>query len=216
MTSFINSTWVWSNFHFLKDSTLVTFRGHQTLSIFLRTQFVTTFRWYNCNYNSVVHNGHDNGIIKKIEIKMWISKMLSLEFLYLDSTTNTHKNWTKKKQLEKVLWMNESPFKMFGECGKTYVYRRPQEEFSAERLTPTAKQGGGKIQVYVCLTVISVGHIYHIKCFLHQNMYKQILMQHMWPSFAQLGSVNIKSYFSGTITQNIQQSQWKKYTELVQ
>ena len=107
MTSFINSTWVWSNFHFLKDSTLVTFRGHQTLSIFLRTQFVTTFRWYNCNYNSVVHNGHDNGIIKKIEIKMWISKMLSLEFLYLDSTTNTHKNWTKKNNWKKSFgWMN--------------------------------------------------------------------------------------------------------------
>ena len=73
---------------------------------------------------------------------MWKSKMSPLEFLYVDSTTNTHENWTKK-QLEKVLWMNESPFKIFGECGKTYVYRCPGEEFNAECLTTTAKQGGG-------------------------------------------------------------------------
>ena len=71
------------------------------------------------------------------------SKMLPFEFLYLDSTTNTHKNWTKK-QSEKVLGMNESPFKIFGECGKTYVYTCPGEEFNAECLTPIAKQGGRK------------------------------------------------------------------------
>ena len=40
--------------------------------------------------------------------------------------------------------MNESPFKIFGECGKTHVYRCLGEEFNAECLTPTAKQGGGK------------------------------------------------------------------------
>ena len=95
--------------------------------------------------------------------------------------------------------MNESPFKIFGEGGKTYVYRCPGEEFNAE-----------------CLTVVSVGHIYHIECLLHQNMYDQILMHHMWPSFVRLGGVNIKSYFSRTMTQNIQQSEWKNYTELVQ
>ena len=62
-----------------------------------------------------------------------------------------HKNWSKE-EWELVLWTDESPFSIFGECGKRYVRRRPGEEFNPECVTPIMKHGGGKIQVWGCFT----------------------------------------------------------------
>ena len=41
----------------------------------------------------------------------------SLEF------AKKYKHW-KEKNWEQVLWTDEAPFSIFGECGKTYVRRR--------------------------------------------------------------------------------------------
>ena len=97
-----------------------------------------------------------------------------------------YKHWTEK-EWEWVLWTDESPFSIFGQCGKTYVRRRPGEEFNAECLTPTVKHGGGKIQVWACFIDTGVGHINHIKGIMDQNVYKQILVHHMRPSLMQFG-----------------------------
>lgn len=86
-----------------------------------------------------------------------------------------YKHWTKK-DWEQVLWTDESPFGIFGECGKTYVRRRPGEEFNIECVKPTLKHGGGKIQVWGCFTANGVGHIHHIKETMAQNMFTQILI----------------------------------------
>ena len=207
MTTVIDSTWIWSNFHFLKDSTLVTSRGHQKLSIFLWAQFVTTFHWYNCKYNIVVHNGHDNAITKKIEIKMWKSKMLPLEFFYLDSTTNIHKNWTKKTVGKSLLgWINLQL--KYLENVARHVHRCPGKEFNAECPTPIAKQSGGKnpgLGVFDCHKCQS--YLPHRMFFASEYIKANFNAPHRLPSFVQLGGINIKSYFSRTMTQNIQQSQ---------
>lgn len=97
-----------------------------------------------------------------------------------------HKSWSKE-DWERVLWTDESPFSIFGECGKNYVRRRPGEEFNPECVTPTMKHGGGKIQVWGCFTARGVGHIHHIKGIMDQKVYKQILVHHMHPSLLQFG-----------------------------
>ena len=97
-----------------------------------------------------------------------------------------HKNWSKE-EWERVLWTDESPFSIFGECGKRYVRRRPGEEFNPECVTPAMKHGGGKIQVWGCFTARGVGHIHHIKGIMDQKVYKQILIHHMRPSLFQFG-----------------------------
>ena len=74
-----------------------------------------------------------------------------------------YKNWTRT-QLEKVFWMNESPFKIFGECSKAYVSRCPGEEFNAECLTPIVKQGGessfGVFDCHKCWSYVPHGMIF--------------------------------------------------------
>ena len=99
-------------------------------------------------------------------------------------------HWTEK-EWEQVLWTDESPFSIFGQCGKTYVRRRPGEEFNVECLTPTVKHGGGKIQVSACFTANSVGHIHSIKDIMDQNVYKQNLVHRMWPSLMQFGEHHV-------------------------
>ena len=67
---------------------------------------------------------------------------------------------------------NKSPLKGLENVARHMFAGAQGVEFNAEFLTPTAKGGGGKIQVYRCLTAISVGHIYHMESFLHQNIYE--------------------------------------------
>ena len=97
-----------------------------------------------------------------------------------------HKSWSKEK-LEDVLWTDESPFSVFGECGKKYVRRRPGEEFNPECVRPTMKQGGGKIQVWGLFYCKGRWSLHHIKGIMDQKVYKQILIHHMRPSLMQFG-----------------------------
>ena len=73
-----------------------------------------------------------------------------------------HKHWTKD-EWEKVLWTDEAPFSIVGQCGKTYVRRRVGEELNPQCVTSTVKHGEGKIQVWGCFTANGVGHVHYIK-----------------------------------------------------
>jgi len=95
-------------------------------------------------------------------------------------------SWTAE-DWEKVLWTDESPFSIFGECGKTYVRRRVGEEYDEQCLKPTVKHGGGKIQVWGCFTAHGVGDLHWIRTTMDQKVYKQILVHHMRPSIQRLG-----------------------------
>ena len=53
-----------------------------------------------------------------------------------------HMYWTPE-QWHKVLFTDESKFNRFGSDGKTYVRRRPGEEFSPKCTKGTVKGGGG-------------------------------------------------------------------------
>jgi len=98
-------------------------------------------------------------------------------------------SWTAE-DWEAVLWTDESPFSIFGECGKTYVRRRVGEEFDEQCLQPTVKHGGGKIQVWGCFTAHGVGHLHWITKIMDQHVYKQILVHHLRPSLRKLGGIN--------------------------
>lgn len=99
-----------------------------------------------------------------------------------------YQHWTEK-EWERVLWTDESPFSIFGECGKTYVRRRPGEEYNDDCLQPTVKYGGGKIQVWGCFTADGVGDLHWIKENMDSKIYKHILIHHMRPSLQRLGGV---------------------------
>ena len=51
-----------------------------------------------------------------------------------------------KKDWEKVLWTDEAPFSVNGQCGKMYVRRRTGEELSPQCVTSTVKHGEARFQ----------------------------------------------------------------------
>ena len=71
-----------------------------------------------------------------------------------------HKNWDPI-QWEKVLWGDESKFKIFGTKRRQYM-RRLGEELKECCLQPTIKHGGGSIQVWGCISSKGVGNLVRI------------------------------------------------------
>jgi len=82
---------------------------------------------------------------------------------------------------QKVVYSDETPLTLFQWAGKQYVRRRPGEEFKDECLTPTVKQGGGKIQVWGCFSWQGPGPLYRVKGLMDGAQYRQILKTHMAP-----------------------------------
>jgi len=96
-----------------------------------------------------------------------------------------YKSWTKK-DWEKVLFSDESPFTLFPNSGKLYVRRRVGEEFLDECISPTVKFGGGKIQVWGCFSYCGAGSLYRIKGRMNGADYRSILKHRMAPHHKEL------------------------------
>lgn len=64
-----------------------------------------------------------------------------------DFAKKKHKSWSKE-EWERVLWTDEFPLSVCGECRKRYIRRRSEEEFNPECVTPPINHEGGKIQVW--------------------------------------------------------------------
>ena len=96
-----------------------------------------------------------------------------------------YKKWTKK-DWEKVLFSDESPFTLFPSSGKLYVRRRVGEEYLDECISPTVKFGGGKIQVWGCFSFHGVGTHYRIEGKMTGEMYRSILKHRMAPHHKEL------------------------------
>ena len=56
----------------------------------------------------------------------------------------THKDWTVDQRM-KVLWADESKFKIFGFQKRRYVRRRSNERYHPQYIVPTGKHGGGNV-----------------------------------------------------------------------
>jgi transposase len=91
-----------------------------------------------------------------------------------------HLNWTPK-DWARVLWSDESKFQRFGSDGKTYVRRRPGEEFNSRCLRPTVKGGGGSVMVWGGFSRNGPGPIHQINGIMDRFVYLGILTDILEP-----------------------------------
>ncbi|POM62112.1 Transposase [Phytophthora palmivora] len=64
------------------------------------------------------------------------------------------------KDWEKVVFSDESSVWLTGAAGRTYVWRKPGEEFKVECLVPTFKSGRETLMVWGCITYEGVGALH--------------------------------------------------------
>jgi transposase len=91
-----------------------------------------------------------------------------------------HLHWTRN-DWSRVLWSDESKFQRFGSDGRTYVRRRPGEEFDRKCLKPTVKGGGGSVMVWGAFSRNGMGPIHRIDGIMDRFVYRQILTDVLEP-----------------------------------
>lgn len=92
-----------------------------------------------------------------------------------------HKN-LRKSGWGRILWSDESKFKLYQSDGRQWCYMREGENLSKRTTVPTIKHGGGGVTVWGCFSSRGVGKILKIEGNLTAEKYKNILRYHMKPS----------------------------------
>ena len=88
----------------------------------------------------------------------------------------------------KVLWSDESKFKLFGSDGKVVVWRSSKEEFEPEGTISTVKHGGGgNVKCWACFSSSGVGSLIFIDGNMTGTSYREILENNLLKSVEKLG-----------------------------
>ena len=91
----------------------------------------------NMSTSNVRRRPCETGLFSRIAVKkplLW--KQNNVKILQL---TKVHKDW------EKVLWTDESKFKIFQSNRRIYVWQRVGKKAATPCITPTIKHGGGSV-----------------------------------------------------------------------
>ena len=90
----------------------------------------------------------------------------------------THKDQTIE-QWNKVFWINESKFKIFGSNKRVYVWQRVGERAVSPCITPPKKHGRGSVIVWGTFVSCKIRNLLQVKGKLNQISYHSILQHHM-------------------------------------
>lgn len=77
--------------------------------------------------------------------------------------------------LIRIVFSDESKFLLFGSDGKRYCRRRIGEAFLERNVSQRVKHGGGKVNVWGCVTWNGVGKLYRVQGNLERFQYLKIL-----------------------------------------
>jgi len=93
-----------------------------------------------------------------------------------------HKNWSTN-QWEKVLFTDESKFKIFGEKRRQYVRRQVGERMKEQYVVLTVKHGGALVMVWGCFSGEKIGDLVKImgEEIMDQRKYHSIFQLHAFP-----------------------------------
>lgn len=94
-----------------------------------------------------------------------------------------------------VLFADESKFNLFRSDGRSYVWRKPNEELRERNLRPTVKHGGGSIMVWGCMSAAGPGNLCIIEGNMDHKMYLEILKNNLKESARKLGIVDNFYYY---------------------
>jgi len=114
----------------------------------------------------------NNGLVSRVKRKKpYLSKehqKRRLEF------AKKYENWTIE-DWSRVIWSDESKFKIFGSDGKQYYWKYPNEPLNQFHVKPTVKFGGGSVMIWGCFTSRGVGGYCKIDGTMDAELYRQIL-----------------------------------------
>lgn len=94
-----------------------------------------------------------------------------------------------------VIFVDESPFSVFGQAGRVMVWRKVKEDMKIDNLQPTVKHGGGKVMVWGCMSAAGVGELVFIDGNMNKEQYLQILKQNLHKSAEKLGIRNTFKFY---------------------
>lgn len=87
----------------------------------------------------------------------------------------------------RILWSDESRFKLYRSDGMVRVWRKPSETYKKECLQPTVKHGGGSVMVWGCMSANGVGNLVFIEGKMLKEDYRAILKENLMASARKLG-----------------------------
>jgi hypothetical protein len=92
-----------------------------------------------------------------------------------------HEHWTVARW-KKVLWTDESGFRVFGSNRRQIVRRFDKEELRADTIHQTVKGGGGCVMVWGCFAGNQTGRLHRIKGIMDSKIYHSIMQNQLVPS----------------------------------
>src|SRR5215216_1071098 len=114
----------------------------------------------------------NNGLVARVKRKMPYLSKKHKKSRY--NFAKKYENWTVE-DWSKVIWSDESKFKIFGSDGKQYYWKRPGEPIKDHYIQPTVKFGSGSVMIWGCFTSRGVGGYCKIDGIMNANLYQQIL-----------------------------------------
>ncbi len=92
-----------------------------------------------------------------------------------------------EEQWNRVLWSDESRFKLFGSDGRCYVWRTVNSQLEEKNLSSTVKFGGGSIMVWGCFGNGMVGNLKIVNENLNTLGYIDLLSTNLLSSVQKCG-----------------------------
>lgn len=91
-----------------------------------------------------------------------------------------HRQWTTK-DLNKVLWTDESEFKILGSSHRVFVRCLAGERMVTQCVTPTVQHGGATVMVWGSLAGPRVGDLHRVTCLagLNTKKYPQVMSEQL-------------------------------------
>lgn len=123
-----------------------------------------------------------------------------------------HLNWTLS-QWERVLWSDESPFKIWLSPSREVIWIRTDIEDPAQRIVSQVKHGGGGLHVWGCFSAHGVGPLVRVKGQMNSSWYHGILTHHAMPHLKQLMASQHKRWTKKTAKWYYQHDNAKAHIE---
>jgi transposase len=122
--------------------------------------------------NTIRRTLKERGLVSRVKKKKPLLSKINIQKRL--AFAKRHQNWTVE-DWSKVVWSDESKFKVFGSDGKEYYWKRPNEPLQKHHIKPVVKHGGGSVFVWGCFTFLGVGYLTRIDGGLDSELYCQIL-----------------------------------------
>ena len=86
----------------------------------------------------------------------------------------SHKDWTVE-DWKRVIWSDETKINRFQSDGRSWYWKRDEEQLQQHHVKQTLKHGGGSIMIWGCMTAEGPGYMRKIDGKMDQYLYKTIL-----------------------------------------